>query len=278
MNFIRKILGSLPDSIFIRLAYLVRQRRIPNFRTPKTLNEKLGYIKLNRTNYQLRCDVVDRLKVRDYVQCEAPSCELIKNLWVGKRFDREVWNGLPQKFVIKANHGSGMVKVVDKSNDSFDGVSSSADAWLVTDYAHRGREWFYAAVEPCLIVEEFLQFKNDVPPDYKFFCINGHVEMVQVDLDRFNGHVRNLYSRDFKLMGASLHYPKGYVIEKPSMYEKALEIAELLAVDFDFIRVDLYLLEERVLFGELTNIPGNGLERFDPFALDVELGAKLRLD
>lgn len=278
MSFIRKILAGLPDSIFVRLAYLVRQRRIANFRAPKTLNEKLGYIKLNRTNYQLRCDVVDRLNVRDYVQGKAPLCELINNIWVGKCFEREVWDGLPQKFVIKANHGSGMVKVVDKANDSFESVSSSANAWLAADYAYRGREWFYAAVEPCLIVEEFLQFKNDVPPDYKFFCINGRVEMVQVDLDRFNGHVRNLYSRDFELLDASLHYPRGYAIEKPSMYEKALDIAELLAADFDFIRVDLYLLEDRVLFGELTNIPGNGLERFVPFSLDIELGAKLRLD
>ena len=107
--------------------------------------------------------------------------------------------------------------------------------------------------------------------------MNGKIELVQVDLDRFSGHTRNLYDKNFNRIDGELLYPQGYDIEKPNMYNHALNIAVKLSQEFDFIRVDLYLLDNKIYFGELTNIPGNGTEKFKPKKLDFELGKKLEL-
>ena len=267
----------LPNKLFYFIIFIYKLKYVPNFKNPKSLNEKLNFIKLNKTNYDLRCLVVDRIKVRDYVLQKTSECTLINNLWVGVNFENDIWKSLPNKFVIKANHGSGMVRVIDKNKDTFEETQSLCEIWLKKDYASRGREWFYLNLEKIIIVEEFIEFNNDVPPDYKFFCMNGRVEMIQVDLDRFKGHVRNLYDRDFNRIQGSLYYPQGYDIEAPIMLEKAIKISECLAQDFDFIRVDLYLLEDKIYFGELTNIPGNGIEIFKPKSLDFKLGDKLEL-
>jgi len=267
----------LPNKLFYFIFFIYKLKYIPNFKNPKSLNEKLNFIKLNKTSYDLRCLVVDRIKVRDYVLQKTSECTLINNLWVGVNFENDIWESLPNKFAIKANHGSGMVRVVDKEKDTFLEIENLCTVWLNKDYASRGREWFYSDLEKFLIVEEFLEFNDDVPPDYKFFCMNGKVEMVQVDLDRFKGHVRNLYDKNFKRIDGQLCYPQGYDIDEPKMFKEAIILSEKLSQDFDFIRVDLYLMEDKIYFGELTNIPGNGIEAFKPRSLDYKLGSKLEL-
>ena len=110
----RSILQLLPYKIFTYIVFIIKLKYIPNFNEPKSLNEKLNYIKLNKTLYRLRCMVADRLKVRDYVLNKSKKCNLIKNLWVGVDFTKEIWDDLPKRFVIKAGHGSGMVSIVNK--------------------------------------------------------------------------------------------------------------------------------------------------------------------
>ena len=273
----RSILKLLPDKIFTYIVFMIKLKYVPNFNEPKSLNEKLNYIKLNKTLYQLRCMVADRLKVRDYVLNKSENCNLIKNLWAGVDFTKEIWDDLPKRFVLKANHGSGMVSIVNKDQDQFSDIQKLTSEWLKQDYTSRAREWFYADLEKILIVEEFIEFENDVPPDYKFLCMNGKVTMVQVDLDRFKGHLRNLYDREFNRMDGELIYQQGYKIEKPPLYEKAIIIAEELSTEFDFIRVDLYLLDDKIYFGELTNIPESGTGKLRPRSLDFKLGEKLKL-
>lgn len=272
-----KFLRFLPDSSFIFLAFVARLKYVPNFNSPKSLNEKINYIKLSRELYDLRCLVSDRIRVREYVAERSNGCKLIPVIWTGKLLGRDLWDLLPQKFVIKANHGSGMVKVVNKDLDSYEDVINLCYEWLEIDYSSIGREWFYAGLEKYLIVEEFLNLENEVPPDYKFFCMNGVVRLVQLDLDRFEDHTRNLYDRSFNKISGSLYYPQGSDVKKPKTFEKAVVVAEELSKDFSFIRVDLYLVNDDIYFGELTNAPGNGLEPFKPRHLDFDLGRMLNL-
>ncbi|WP_140069261.1 ATP-grasp fold amidoligase family protein, partial [Vibrio parahaemolyticus] len=226
----------------------------------------------------LRKLAADRIAVRDYVKSKSKNCNLIKMLWSGSELKNSDWESLPDKFVIKANHGSKMVKIVDKSKDSFKSIYDLTQEWLVRDYYKRGREWVYKDTPRTLIVEELLQFSDKVPPDFKFFCLNGKVSFVQVDLDRFNGHCRNIYSNRFDLLDVEYHFPRGYSIKKPSNFEDAVKISEELSSDFDFVRVDLYLLDDGIFFGELTNFPGNCLESFDDYSFDLEVGSKLVLN
>lgn len=278
MKLLRKfLLNTLNDYWFNYIMFISKVHYFPNFLSPRSLNEKLNYIKIHKTNYNLRCCLSDRLKVRNYVKEKTPECELIDILWTGNYFTIEVWDSLPEKFVIKANHGSGMVKVVNKKYDTHVETQFVCNNWLKIDYSKIGKEWFYYNLDRILIVEEYLEFSGDVPPDFKFFCMNGKIELVQVDLDRFSGHTRNLYDKNFNRIDGELLYPQGYDIEKPNMYNHALNIAVKLSQEFDFIRVDLYLLDNKIYFGELTNIPGNGTEKFKPKKLDFELGKKLEL-
>lgn len=273
--FILKILLIIPDKIFSSILFLFKLNYIPKFKNPRSFNEKINYIKLY-SNYKLRELVADRVKVRDYVKSKNTACNLINLLWQGKDFSYDVYNNLPSKFVVKANHGSGMVKVVDKNEITYDQLIKDIKWWLKFDYGKLTRQWVYKNLEKKYIVEEFINSGFNDIPDYKFFCINGKVELVQVDLDRFHEHKRNLYTRNFELLDAELFYKKGYHIEKPILFSKAVEIAERLSEDFDFIRVDLYILDNAIYFGELTNTPGNGFEFFKPRKFDFDLGDKIK--
>ncbi|ATI63197.1 ATP-grasp fold amidoligase family protein [Edwardsiella tarda] len=268
------------DSLFSLLAYIVRRKEIPNIIFPKTLSEKILYKKMFPTDRErlLRCMVSDRLKVREYVKNKSPNCSLIEVLWSGFDFSINVWNSLPKKFVLKANHGSKMVEIIDKDINKFDDVYKKTLEWMKNDYYKRGREWVYKELDRLLIAEEFIEFNHEVPPDYKFFCVNGHVAFIQVDLDRYTSHSRNLYSRKFELLPVKYQFKNGYSIPKPPLFERAINIAEELSSDFDFIRVDLYVLNGMVYFGELTNFPGNCLEKFEPKSFDIDMGGKLKLD
>ncbi|MBY7822353.1 hypothetical protein KW418_18965 [Vibrio fluvialis] len=271
---------SFTDKFISIFAFMVRRKKIPNVFFPTSLSEKILSIKLNDESKlaPLRCLVSDRIKVRDYVSSKNTECKLIKLLWSGNNFSTTVWDCLPEKFVLKANHGSKMVKIVEKSKDSFNEILDLTVSWLNTDYYRKGREWVYKDLDKLLLVEEFIEFDGDVPPDYKLFCLNGKVAFVQVDLNRFNGHRRNIYSADFKLLDVEYQFPRGYDIEKPKLYDTAVKVAEGLSSDFDFIRVDLYVLDNDIYFGELTNFPGNCLESFRPESFDLEMGSLLKVD
>jgi len=268
------------DNILSVLIFIYRQKRIPNIFSPKSLTEKILKIKLSRNSKtsNLRKIISDRLGVRDYLKMKSQESILIDLLWKGSELEIETWLLLPQKFVIKATHGSKMVRIVDKNIDSFEEINSLSKGWLDIDYYKKGREWVYKDTERLLIIEKFIEFSGDVPPDYKFFCMNGVVSFVQVDLDRFNGHSRSIYDKNFKLLDVAYQFSKGYEIDKPVLFNNAKVIAEKLSEDFDFIRVDLYILDDQIYFGELTNFPGNCLESFTPHSFDIQMGSKLKLE
>ncbi|WP_299997045.1 ATP-grasp fold amidoligase family protein [uncultured Cedecea sp.] len=267
------------DSFFSILIYIIRQKKLPRIFFPKTLTEKIFYLKLrpNLELSKLRTRVSDRIRVRDYVSQKKQHDILIPLLWTGLNLSKQEWDLLPNKFVVKANHGSKMVSIVDKKNTTYESICDEIKKWQKIDYYKKGREWVYKNLPRTIIIEELLNFENGIPPDYKFFCINGRVEFVQVDLDRFSKHKRNIYTRDFSLTNVKYQFEIGDDIKKPALYEDAVKIAEQLSTEFDFIRVDLYILEDKIYFGELTNFPGNCLEKFDPSSFDEKMGLKLRL-
>ncbi|WP_209330307.1 ATP-grasp fold amidoligase family protein [Lunatimonas salinarum] len=271
------LLRWFPDSLYTWTLFLFKHGKLLNLLRPKTFNEKINFIKIYSDN-QLRVLVSDRIQVRKFVAEKAPSCSLIPLLWDGVDFSQSIYEMLPQKFVIKGNHGSKMVKIVDKDIHGYKEVSELTTKWLKTDYYVRGRERNYKGLKRYLIVEELLKTdKAAVPPDFKFFCFHGKVEFIQVDLDRFEDHRRNIYNRDFQPLDFELHFPKGGSLEKPKEWRHALAIAEDLSADFPFIRVDLFLVNDHVYFGELTNYPGNGLEKFKPEKFDKFFGDRIEV-
>ena len=276
MKYLLKIISlALSDYQLAYIMFIIKHKYIPNFKNPRSINEKINYIKLYNRN-PLRKVVVDRLKVREYIKTIVPEICLPNVLWHGYHLTEHTWEQLPQKFVIKANHGSKMTRIVNKNIDDFSKIKQITEIWLKKDYSKFGREGIYSDLDKYLIVEEFLTHKNDIPPDFKFFVCKGKVEFIQVDVGRYTKHERNLYTNDFKKIECRLVHPNTNVqLTRPEHLEKAIQLSEIIGQHFDFIRVDLYLIDDKIVFGELTNTPGNGFEKFYPTKYDFVFGSKL---
>jgi hypothetical protein len=270
----------LSDRKYAIVRYWLIHGRVPNIENPTRLSEKIQVIKLyERTS--LRKEVADRMKVRDYVKKKAGEEILIPQIAVFNKLTRPQWDTLPEKFALKGSHGSGFIRIVkDKNGENFDDVLAETERWLSTDYYKFGREWVYKGLERTLIVEELLLDESgSVPSDYKFYCFGGSVKLIQVDLNRFSGQNRFLFDRSFEPIDATLYYPPGDEIpDKPAGLDEAVDVAEKLSKEFNFIRVDLYLPGGNVYFGELTNYPANGFQVFEPESFEIEMGSYLKLN
>jgi hypothetical protein len=120
---------------------------------------------------------------------------------------------------------------------------------------------------------------GDVPDDYKFFVYHGRVYFIQVDSERFTGHKRKLYDRDWQLIPGRLHYPENTKpIARPTALLSMIALAEAIGARFDFVRIDLYSVPAGIFFGEATFYPGGGLEVFSPAELDARFGAPWKVN
>jgi len=275
-GFFRHILS---DKAYARVRYKLEQGFFPDLNNSERLTEKIQQLKLFDRN-PLRQRVADRIKMRDYVSEKSTADHLIPVLGVYDTLKKEDWGRLPNQFVLKANHGCGFVKIIrDKPAEKFEEIKRLTKFWQGQDYSKLGREWVYKDLPRSIIAEELLlSDSGDIPRDYKFTCIHGRIELVQVDIGRFNDQKRNLYDRDFNLLDVKLLYPQyDGKLEKPALWDDAVQLSEKLAEDFDFIRVDLYLTDGKIYVGELTNFPGSGFIGFDPDEFDKEMGKKLSL-
>jgi hypothetical protein len=138
---------------------------------------------------------------------------------------------------------------------------AKVEDWMQTNYYNWTREANYRPLRPKIIVEPYIFGAKNVE-DYKIHCVNGEPRMIWVDLDRQNGHKRNLYTLDWQMLDAQLGHPNGPAVPRPKNLEKMLEIARALSQEFNYIRVDLYSDGQSALVGELTSFSGNCQDRF----------------
>ena len=247
----------------------------------------------------------DKYLVRDYVEQKVGSKYLSKLIASGESVDILGSVVLPTNFALKSNNGSGgMILVWEKApfenklpkgkvkniwgqhlvqrhNFQLDTAGELAKNWLSSNYYFRpGQfpEWAYKNIKPMLLVEE-LMFDEEglLPSDFKFFMANGKCLFIQVDSSRFDGHRRDLYTESWEKIPGSYQYPEsGSNMPRPRHLDEMLSVANDLASGVDFVRVDLYETNKGVKFGELTNYPGGGIEKFTPKSLDSEFGATWR--
>ncbi len=258
-----------------------------DWNTPHTLNEKLNWMKYHDRRPLLQ-QAADKYVVRDYVAEKAGADCLIPLLAVFHRAADIQLDGLPDPFILKVNHGSGQNYVVrNKTTENLPALRRQFHAWMKTSQYPFSREWPYKQIKPVIIAEELLlDEQGRLPVDYKFHCFNGRVEFIQMDMDRETRHRRNFYSRDWQLMpfiwteweGNEPLWPNGEVIDPPDALADMIRLAETLAADFPYARIDLYYCRGRINFGEITFYHGSGLERFDPPEWDATFGGLLRLE
>jgi hypothetical protein len=136
-------------------------------------------------------------------------------------------------------------------------------------------EWAYKNIQPRILIEELLSGTSGVPDDYRFFCFNGRCEYIQVDTPVYTGSgvLRDIFDRDWNKLDVTLKYPNSNIARsRPRSLEEMIMIAELLSSEIDHVRVDLYDLDGRIVFGELTNYHAAGTQKFNPELFDKLFG------
>ena len=270
----------IPDSLMLRLQYRLLRGRWPDLKHPKRFTEWIQVYKMKYRNpVMLEC--VDKYAVRRYVAECIGEQYLAKLYQVCKSADDVNFNDLPEKFVIKSTSGGSgdnVLLVKDKSCLDIKQTIRKVNSWLKKDYSDTSREWAYteAARNPRIIVEEFLE--SDSPgglDDYKFFCFNGKCRFFKVDFNRFINHQANYYwpgGDMIDVIEEKFRTDKSHRLQEPHILSNMMALAEKLSEGFPFVRVDMYNIGERIIFGELTFYPGSGYGYFTPDSFDYEFG------
>jgi hypothetical protein len=226
--------------------------------------------------------MLDKYGVREYINSKGLENILDKLYAVYDNANKINFNSLPEKFVIKTTNGSGTnIFCREKSKFSFDEIKPLLNKWMSRDNFAAGREWAYKDITPKIIIEEYLE--DNINPydginDYKFLCFNGKAKCIIFHSDRFGDHKRNYYDTEWNLIDVSSRHPNfGDCVPRPDGLEEMIHVANILAEDFPFVRVDLYWVNSKVYFGELTFYPSAGYGIFIPDEFDFVLGKYFEL-
>lgn len=255
----------MPDEFIIKRSFKKHMGYDLDLDNPKTLNEKINWLKLNNRK-PIQTILADKYKVREYVKNKIGDKYLIPLLFETKNVKDIVPENLPEpSFIIKANHNSsGGLIVRDKSKVDWKKAQKRFKRLLRENHYYSTIEWQYKDIEPRIIVEQLLTHDDgSIPEDIKFHCFNGKIGFIMVDFDRFGElRTRNLYDPDWNLIPSNWGRPNGRNMEKPSNLDEMIKVAEKLAEDFAYVRVDLYLVKSQIYFGELTFYHASGFQAF----------------
>lgn len=274
----------IPDAVYIRLKYRKIFGKWPDLKNPKTFNEKLNWLKLYDRN-PIYTTMVDKYEAKRYVADLIGEEYIIPTLGVWDRAEDIDFDGLPQKFVLKATHDSGRVLICkDKSKFDRSMAVKEMNESLKRNFYAVTREWPYRNVKPRIIAEQLLEQADNKEfediNDYKFFCFNGRVEFMKVDFNRHIDHHANYYDRNFNLLNfGEADFPPvaDKIISRPVNFEKMIELVEKISNNLRFVRVDLYEVDGHVYFGEITFYPASGTGQFTPQSADVMIGDFLEI-
>lgn len=268
------------DESFIRKRFERRLGRELNLENPVKYNDKLQWLKLNWYD-PLATKAADKYGAREFVTEKIGSEYLNKMYGVYESVDEINLDELPQSFVLKGTHGSGYnIICKDKNKMDWKTEFEKMDRWMHINYFWQNREWVYKDIQPRIISENFLEdSETDDLRDYKIFCFNGEPKLVQVHLDRFSRHKRNLYDINWNFIDVENANPnaKDIEIKEPKNLDEMIRLSKILSEGFPHVRVDFYEVNEKIYFGELTFFHGSGVEWFSPEEFEVTMGNWLEL-
>ena len=277
--WILKCLSFIPDKLMLKIQYRIKNGNSLNIDCPKRFTEWLQWYKINYRNPVMH-ECVDKYEVRKYVERKGLGHILNKVFGVYKNATEIDFQPLPTRFVAKTTDGGGGQNVIickNKAEANFCEIRTKLNSWLNRKSVNAGREWAYTGIkESQIIIEEYLE--NPINPevgieDYKILCFGGIPKIVIYDCDRYIEHKRNVYDTEWnRIYVDSDCQQKDIDISKPKNFSQMLNIATMLSEDFPFVRVDLYNIDGKIYFGELTFYPWSGYVQFHPDSFDFELG------
>lgn len=250
---------------------------------PVKFSEKIQWIKLN-DNSALKTRLADKYQVREWIKDKIGERYLIPLLGVWDRPEEIDYDRLPEQFVIKCNHGSAYIYVVKdkKKMDKYE-IRHSLQEWMNTEFAYKSLELHYRGIPRKILAEQYIQQQDGGLTDYKFHCFGGRPLAVQLVGDRdFKGHTAREIFMDLSwnpmpCTYTNARYEEGK-LKKPSTFEEMVRIAEILSEGFKYVRVDLYSVDGKVLFGEMTFTPTSGYSQWKPTEYDQYWGQFIELE
>jgi hypothetical protein len=263
----------------IQIQYFIRTGRKLNLKNPKRFSEKLNWYKLYwRTPEMKQC--VDKYDVREFVK--AKGCEDLLNECYGvyDRFEDIDFAKLPNRFVIKdtlGGGGSSVVIVKDKNQLDMTKLKHQTEGWISIKGKNAGRAWFYENKHR-IIIEKFIDSSDNIYGliDYKFFCFNGKAKFMYVITERKLGAGAKFGIFDMNYLRYPVRRNDERVMTdeppRPSNFDDMIKIAEKLSEGFPEVRVDLYDVKGKIIFGELTFFDGSGYMKFEPDEYDFKFG------
>lgn len=281
----RGYLNKLSDKRYLKLIFLAKMGKRLDLKDPKTFNEKLQWIKLyDRKPEYTR--MVDKYEAKEYVAEQIGEEYVIPNLGVWDSFDQIDFASLPDQFVLKCTHDSGgLVICRDKSKLNKTAAKEKIERSLKRQYFYHGREWPYKNVKPRILAEAYLEDENEALglTDYKFFCFNGVPRLLYVSQGLENHATANISFYDME--GQAMPFrrkdfaPLEGELVVPDNFGEMKTIAQRLAktVECPFVRVDLYSIQGKIRFSEITFSPCSGMVPFEPEEWDYKLGQWITL-
>ncbi|MEQ3499757.1 ATP-grasp fold amidoligase family protein [Tenacibaculum sp. SSH1-16] len=292
MNSIKEFLKNIPyvgsEIKFIKkthISFLGKEKYIKkkwlrefgyplNIKNPITFNEKIQWEKIYSNN-ELAKRCVDKIEVHNYVKELIGEKYLNKIIGVYSNIRDIRFENLPEKFVIKASHDSGSVLVVDNKSNINQQKLRLINKNLKLNYGKVSKEWVYDDIKPRILVENFLESGDEKSlKDYKIFCFEGKPKLIQVDFDRFEEHTRNFYDMDWNRLDFEILYKNAdYDVEKPELLNEMIKLSSILAKPFNHVRVDWYISQNKLIFGEMTFFPESGFGSFSSKEWENKLGS-----
>ena len=272
----------IPDKWMLKLQYRIKFRRKLDLKNPVRFTEKMQWYKLYYQN-ELMPVCSDKYTVRKYIESKGLKHILNELYCVFDKPEDIDLEKLPEKFVLKLSNGCGTNLLCrNKSRLNLQCVQEEFKYFEKKVSANAGREWPYMKANPVIIAEKLLEDAshiNNAVNDYKIFCYNGKPEYVICISDRYSDQCNHLvYDTNWnKVRVASEGARIEEEAERPDTLEEMLEIAAKLSSEFPFARVDLYSIQGKVYFGEITFFPWSGYMEFEPDEFDFILGEKFRL-
>ena len=276
-EFFIKFPGLISDKNHAKLLFFIMFGYIPDLNHPKTLNEYICASKISddKLSYNI---YTDKYEVRDYVRRTIGDSYLNKLLGIYRSFDEIDFANLPDAFALKATHGSSYnVLVPDKCLLDIGSAKRKFDRWLRVNFYYKDREKNYKNIEPRIMCDAFLRPADGQLEEYKLFCFNGKVGFIQHNKQKDGRRYDNIFDAEWKLLPVKYGYNGFPGDQKPDNGDELTAVAEKLAAPFEFVRVDLYNVDGRILFSELTFHSGGGLVPFKPREYDRVFGKMLGL-
>lgn len=277
----RGIIKKISPVTYVKLQYKYITHHKLNLKNPKRYTEKLQHLRLYEyPNNDLVSKCASRVGVREYIKELGLDEYLIPCLGIYDNFDDINFAELPNQFVMKCSHACAFNMIVkDKSTLDINEARKKFDKWLKTNYGKKTIELHYAKIKPQIIIEKYIG-GLELPLEYKIHVFNGKAKNLYVVSGRGKDIRYNNYYIDWAPFDGSQFNgwkKTDYPLNKPENFDEMIKLAETLAKPFPFVRVDLYNIDGKIYFGEMTFTPAKGTLILDDDSADFKMGEWLKI-